>query len=149
TTGLCWRADLVSETPDSWRDLLQPADDLKGAVTLLATDRWLMAAGFLALGHSVNDTDPAHIADVRYLLIEAKKGLLAFDDTTFYARLVSGEAKLVHAWDGWCNYGTAENPEILFAVPSEGSDLWVDTMVVMEASENKEAAQAFINFVLD
>lgn len=149
TTGLCWRADLVSETPDSWRDLLEPADDLKGEITLLATDRWLMAAGLLALGYSVNDTDPAHIAEVRDLLVAAKANLLAFDDTTFYARLVSGEATLVHAWDGWCNYGTAENAEILFAVPSEGSDLWVDTMVVMEASENKEAAQAFINFVLD
>jgi putative transposase len=22
---------------------------------------------------------------------------------------VSGEAELVHAWDGWCNYGIAEN----------------------------------------
>lgn len=149
TTGLCYRADLVGETPDSWRDLLEPADDLKGRITLLSTDRWLMAAGLLTLGYSVNDTEPAHIEEARDLLIAASRSVLAFDDTTFYVRLVSGEASLVHAWDGWCNYGTAENPEILFAVPSEGSDLWVDTMVVMEASENKEAAQAFINFVLD
>jgi spermidine/putrescine transport system substrate-binding protein len=43
TTGLCYRADLVEDEPTSWNDLLQPADDLKGKVTMLATDRWLPA----------------------------------------------------------------------------------------------------------
>ena len=44
TTGLCYRSDLVGETPDSWMDLLQPAAALKGKVTMLSTDRWLMGA---------------------------------------------------------------------------------------------------------
>jgi spermidine/putrescine transport system substrate-binding protein len=81
--------------------------------------------------------------------IEAKGTLLAYDDTTFYSRLVSGEASLVEAWDGWCNYGIAENPEIQFVVPSEGSDVFIDTMVVLKSSENKEAAHAFLNWVLE
>ena len=34
-------------------------------------------------------------------------------------------------------------------VPKEGTDLWVDTMVVIAASENKEAAYKFIDFMLD
>ena len=116
---------------------------------MLATDRWLLAAGLLAKGYSVNETDPAKLAEVKDALIAAKKTLLAYDDTTFYSKLVSGEALLVHAWDGWCNYGIAENPAIKFVIPKEGSDLWVDTMVVMKASENKDAAFQFINFVLD
>jgi spermidine/putrescine-binding protein len=78
----------------------------------------------------------------------AKKTLLAYDDTTFYSKLVSGEAVLVEAWDGWCNYGIAENADIKFVIPKEGSDLWVDTMVVLAASENKEAAHKFIDYVL-
>ena len=68
---------------------------------------------------------------------------------TFYAKLVSGEAELVHAWDGWCNYGIAENEAIKYVIPQEGSDLWVDTMVILKNSENKEAAYAFVNFILD
>lgn len=148
TTGLCYRSDLVPEEPDSWYDLLRPSGELKGKITMLATDRWLMAAGLKALGHSVNSTDPEEIAAAKALLIEAKRSLLAYDDTTFYSKLVSGEASLVHAWDGWCNYGIAENPDIKFVVPKEGSDMWVDTMVVTAASENKDAAHAFINYVL-
>ena len=149
TTGLCYRSDLVSPEPASWNDLLHPAEAQAGKVTLLGTDRWLLAAGFLAHGYSVNETDQAKLDEVTADLIEAKKTMLAFDDTTFYSKLVSGEATLVHAWDGWCNYGIAENPDIRFMVPSEGSDLWVDTMVVMKASENKDAAFKFVNYILD
>ncbi|MCY1126488.1 spermidine/putrescine ABC transporter substrate-binding protein [Frigidibacter sp. RF13] len=149
TTGLCYRSDVVSPEPTSWKDLLAPSEANAGKVTLLGTDRWLLAAGFLARGYSVNDSDQAHIDEVQADLTAAKATMLAFDDTTFYAKLVSGEANLVHAWDGWCNYGIAENATIKFAVPTEGSDLWVDTMVVMKASENKAGAFKFINYILD
>ncbi|TIM62182.1 MAG: extracellular solute-binding protein, partial [Mesorhizobium sp.] len=132
-----------------WNDLLAPSEALKGKTTMLATDRWLLAAGQLAKGDSVNETDPAKLAEVKDLLISAKKTLLAYDDTTFYSKLVSGEALMVQAWDGWCNYGIAENPQIKYTIPKEGSDLWVDTMVVMKASTNKDAAFQFINFMLD
>ncbi|MCL6708499.1 spermidine/putrescine ABC transporter substrate-binding protein [Pseudomonas sp. R2.Fl] len=148
STGLCYRSDLVKTAPDSWMSLLQPADDIKGKTTMLATDRWLMAAGELAKGYSVNEADPAKLEEVKNLLIEAKKTLLAYDDTTFYSKLVSGEASLVHAWDGWCNYGIGENADIKYVVPKEGSDLWIDTIVVMKSSEKKDAAMKFINFIL-
>ncbi|WP_395661977.1 spermidine/putrescine ABC transporter substrate-binding protein [Aestuariivirga sp.] len=149
TTGLCYRTDLVKGSPESWNDLLKPSDELKGKVTMLSTDRWLMAAGFLANGMSVNTTEQADLDKVRDQLIETKRQLLAFDDTTFYSKLVSGEASLVHAWDGWCNYGIAAKPEIKYVIPKEGSDLWVDAIVVTKASKNPEAAHKFIDFVLN
>ena len=148
TTGLCYRSDKVDGNPIKWMDMLRPAEGLKGKITMLGTDRWLMGAGLKALGFSINSTDEGEIQAARDLLVEAKQSLLAYDDTTFYSKLVSGEADLVHAWDGWCNYGIAENADIKFVIPAEGSDLWVDTMVVMEASEAKEAAHAFIDYVL-
>ena len=149
TTGLCYRSDLVSDTPDSWMDLLEPSDEITGKTTMLATDRWLLAAGQLAKGYSVNETDADKMSEVRDLLISAKGTLLAYDDTTFYSKLVSGEAELVHGWDGWCNYGIGENADIKYVIPDEGSDLWVDTMVIMKSSENKDAAYAFLNHIMD
>ena len=53
---------------------------------------------------------------------------------------------MAEAWDGWCPT-TEKNIE--FVVPKEGSDLWVDTMVVLKSSKNKEAAHAFIDYILD
>ena len=150
TTGICYRTDLMAgNEPTSWMDLLRPADQFKGKVTALATERWLMLPAQKALGYSANTQDEAEMEQVKALLLESKSSLLAYDDTTFYSRLVSGEAVMTVAWDGWCNYGIAENPDIAFVVPSEGSDLWVDTMVVLKSSKNKEAAHAFINYILD
>ena len=148
TTGLCYRSDVVKEAPDSWADLLTPADDMKGKTTMLATDRWLMAPAFLLAGKSVNSTDQASLDAARDQLVATKKTLLAYDDTTFYSKLVSGEASLVEAWDGWCNYGIAEKPEIKYVVPKEGSDLWVDTMVITKSAQNPEGAAKFIDFIM-
>jgi spermidine/putrescine transport system substrate-binding protein len=151
TTGLCYRSDLVDEEIDSWADLLTPSADLAGKVTMLATDRWLLLPAQRMLGQSINSTDPAELEAAKQVLIDAKRTLLAYDDTTFYLRLVSGEAHLVQAWDGWCNYAIADETvgeSVSWVVPQEGSDLWVDTMVVLESSANKAAAHAFIDYVL-
>jgi spermidine/putrescine transport system substrate-binding protein len=147
TTGLCWRSDLT-KTPKSWWDLLKPSADLKGKTTMLATDRWLMLPALRVLNYSINTVDPKKLAKAAAVLKETKKTLLAYDDTTFYSKLVSGEAKLVEAWDGWCNYGIAENPKIKFVVPKEGADVWVDTMVVLAKSKHQAEAHKFLNFVL-
>ena len=147
TTGLCYRTDLVDAEIDSWSDLLTPDPALDGKITMLGTERWLLQPALLSLGYSINTQDPAQIAEAKDLTIAAKQHLLGFDDTVFYEKLDSGEASMVHAWDGWCNYATNENVE--FVVPSEGSDVFSDTMVITEASQNKEAAHAFINFVLE
>ena len=148
TTGICYRSDLIDE-PTSWNAILTPDADSKGKVTQMTTERWLALPALKSLGYSINTTDDAQLQEAKDLLIASKADLLAYDDTTFYSRLVSGEANAVVAWDGWCNYGTAENPDIKFTVPTEGSDLWADTMVILKSSQNKEAAHAFINFILD
>ncbi len=147
TTGLCYRSDMMEE-PTSWNALLSPSDDLKGKVTMLSTDRWLMGAAALALGKSLNDTSAETLAAEKDMLIATKQDLLAYDDATFYLKLVSGEATMVQAWDGWCNYGIAENAEIKYTIPEEGSDLWEDAIVITNASENKDAAHAFVNYVM-
>jgi spermidine/putrescine transport system substrate-binding protein len=148
TTGICYRTDLVDEPPTSWEVFRNPPPELDGKMTMLGTDRWLLQPALLSLGHSINTTDPAAIEAAVDWTLEAKEHLLGFDDTTFYSKLVSGEAVAVHAWDGWCNYGIAEEPKIDFVIPEEGSDLWTDAMVVLESSQNKDAAHAFIDHVL-
>jgi spermidine/putrescine transport system substrate-binding protein len=149
TTGICYREDLVDAPPTSWNDLLEPAPEYQGKVTMMGTARWAVLPAQKALGYSVNTTDEAEMAEVKDLMVAAKPNLLAYDDTTFYERLVSGEAVMVQAWDGWCNYGTGENPDIKFAVPEEGSDLWVDGMAILKSSESKDAAYAFVDAILD
>ncbi|MDP9860900.1 MULTISPECIES: polyamine ABC transporter substrate-binding protein [Streptosporangium] len=146
TTGICYRSDLVKTEPTSWNDILNPPDEAKKKVTMMTTERWLALPAVKALGLSVNTKSDEDLAKVKAKLLEAKPNLLRYDDVDFGKRLTSGEAVMVEAWDGWCP--TSEK-NIKFVVPKEGSDLWVDTMVVLKSSKNKEAAHAFINFILD
>lgn len=149
TTGICYREDLVDEAPTSWNDLLKPEPQYQGKVTMMGTERWAVLPAQKALGYSVNTTDEAEMAEVQDLMVQAKPNLLAYDDTTFYERLISGEAVMVEAWDGWCNYGTGEDPRIKFVVPDEGSDLWIDGMAILKSSKAKEAGYAFLDAILD
>ncbi|WP_030906257.1 polyamine ABC transporter substrate-binding protein [Streptosporangium amethystogenes] len=146
TTGLCYRTDLMKTAPTSWNDLLNPPEEAVKKVTMMTTERWLALPALKALGYSVNTKNDEEIAKVKEALLKAKPKLLAYDDTTFGEKLKTGEAVMVEAWDGWCP--TTEK-NIKFVVPKEGSDLWVDTMVVLKSSKNKEAAHAFINYILD
>ena len=45
------------------------------------------------------------------------------------------------------NNGT-DKPEIKYVIPKEGSDLWVDSIVITKASKNPEAAHKFIDFMV-
>lgn len=148
TTGICYRSDKVKADPTSWKAILEPAPEHRGRVTQLATDRWLFLPALKALGFSANEQDEGKLQQAADLLKKSKDQLLAYDDTTFYTKLVKGEADLVAAWDGWCNYGIAEDKRIKFTVPEEGSDVFADAMVVLEKSENKAAAEEFMNYVL-
>ncbi|WP_181019733.1 polyamine ABC transporter substrate-binding protein [Nonomuraea typhae] len=148
TTGICYRTDLVKTPPTSWYDILKPADWAQKKVTMMTTERWLALPALKALGFSVNTDKDEEITKVKELLMAAKPQLLGYDDTTFGDKLTSGEALMVEAWDGWCPT-TSEKKNIKFVVPKEGSDLWVDTMVIMKSSKNKEAAHALINYILD
>ncbi|MEU4404994.1 spermidine/putrescine ABC transporter substrate-binding protein [Streptosporangium sp. NPDC023963] len=146
TTGICYRTDLVKTPPTSWNDILNPPAEALKKVTMMTTERWLALPAIKALGYSVNTRSDEEIAKVKEKLLEAKPKLLSYDDTTFGEKLKTGEAVMVEAWDGWCP--TTEK-NIKFVIPKEGSDLWVDTMVVLKSSKNKEAGHAFINYILD
>lgn len=149
TTGICYREDLVDEAPTSWNDLLRPDDKYKGKITMMGTERWAVLPAQKALGYSVNTKEKAEMAEVKKLMVEAKPNLLAYDDTTYYERLVSGETVMAESWDGWCNYGTGEDKNIKFVVPEEGSDLWMDGMAILKSSKAKEAGYAFIDSILE
>lgn len=149
TTGICYRKDLVKNTViDSWDNLLKPSPELAGKVTLIDEDRWIMEPALKMLGFSVNTTNPDELQQAVDMTIAAKDTLLGFDGETFYSKLISGEALAVQGWDGWCNYGTAEDPNVVYVQPKEGSDLWVDTMVIPKGSTHVQQAEDFINFIL-
>jgi len=146
TTGICYRSDLVTEAPTRWVDILRPAKEVADKVTLLDSPRWLLAAQFKDLGLSVNETAPDKIKEAAKKLIETRPH--RFDSTAFFVRLGSGDVVMAHAWDSWCNHAARNNEAIKFALPKEGSDLWVDVLAIPKDAKNKSGAHAFMDFIL-
>ena len=56
---------------------------------MLSTDRWLALPALKLEGNSINTTDDDELAAAQDQLLKTKPTLLAYDDTTFYTKLLS------------------------------------------------------------
>jgi spermidine/putrescine transport system substrate-binding protein len=61
--------------------------------------------------------------------------------------LVSGDIAMSMLYNGDAMMVQEHEENIRFVIPKEGGALWVDYMVVMESSRNKELAWTFVNFL--
>jgi spermidine/putrescine transport system substrate-binding protein len=108
-----------------------------------------MAVALKMLGYSLNTRDLDELEAAKQALIRQKqdgivKGYLV-DETK--DKMISGEAALAVMWSGDALYSMAENEDLRYVVPKEGSNVWVDGMCVPAGSQNIEAAQKFIDFM--
>ena len=61
--------------------------------------------------------------------------------------MVGGEAAIGVVYSGDAQYAIEKNEKLKYVVPAEGSNIWVDGMVIPKTSKNIEAAQKFIDFM--
>ncbi len=83
------------------------------------------------------------------MLIAQKKNIKVFADDNGQDLLASGEVDACQEWNGDIIQVMAEDEDIAYAVPTEGSLLWQDTMAIPTGAPHPENAHAFLNFVLD
>jgi spermidine/putrescine transport system substrate-binding protein len=63
-------------------------------------------------------------------------------------KVLSGAAALAIVYNGDAIRGIEEDPQVGFAVPREGSIVWVDAMAVPAHAPHPEAAHQFIDYLL-
>jgi spermidine/putrescine-binding protein len=85
---------------DTWALIFEPRylEKLKGRVTVLDSQRELMAAALRYLGHSVNDTDEAKWKQARDLILRAKPYWAAFNASSYIKELTVGNIWLAHGY---------------------------------------------------
>ncbi|MFQ5783717.1 MAG: PotD/PotF family extracellular solute-binding protein [Alphaproteobacteria bacterium] len=147
SVGIGYRKSKV-ETPRSWKDLFD-SDKYAGRIALLADSRFVLGLVLMYLGHSPNTTNPAEVAEARDLLIRQKKNLKAFVPDSGQDMLISGDVDIVMEWNGDILGVMAEDSDLAYAVPDEGSILWVDGMSIPKGAPNIDNAYAFINHIHD
>jgi spermidine/putrescine transport system substrate-binding protein len=101
----------------------------------------------IKLGFSINTRSISELEQARDLLIAQKPLVHAYMGDTVRDSMINGEAAIALIFSGDAVYCMEENPALAYAVPKEGSNIWFDAAVIPKGARNKEAAEAFINFL--
>jgi spermidine/putrescine transport system substrate-binding protein len=148
TIGLGYRVSATEGmVPKSWADLFG-SDQYAGRMSLL-NDSDVIEVALKFLGFSLNSSDPKEIEAAADALIKAKPNIKAFAPDTGQDLLISGEVDVCMEWNGDILQVMAEDDDLTYVVPEEGSILWEDTMCIPSGGPNPDAAHAFINFILE
>jgi spermidine/putrescine transport system substrate-binding protein len=141
---------------DTWALIFEPRHlkKLKGRVTVLDSQRELMAAAMKYLGHSINDTDEAKWKQARDLILRAKPYWAAFNASSYIKELTVGNIWVAHGYSNDMFQAqqdalNARRPfSIGYAIPREGAVLALDSMVLHKTGRNPQLAHRFIDFML-
>ncbi|MCU0837824.1 MAG: spermidine/putrescine ABC transporter substrate-binding protein [Rhodospirillales bacterium] len=149
TLGIAYRRDLVKGPVSSWLDLFRPDESLRGRIIMIYDSRDTIGMALRALGHSVNSTDPEHLAEAGRLLEEQKPFVRSYSYVSLSetSGLVTGEFWMSMIYNGDAYLLKNYNENIEFIVPKEGTNLWTDYFVVFKTSPRKELAFKFLNFL--
>jgi len=101
------------------------------------------------LGYSMNTHDIIALEEAKAKLIEQKQSgvVKAYQVDETKDKMVAGEAALAVVWSGDAQYAIDLNPDLAYSIPKEGSNVWVDCMVIPKTAKNKENAEKFIDFL--
>lgn len=144
TIGIIYDPTVVGEV-DSWSALFDEKNE--GNILMFDNSRDAMAIALKYLGYSMNSTDKTELNEAYELLKQQKPILQGYVMDQIFDKLESGEAAIGAYYAG--DYLTMhdENPNLKFCIPKEGSNVFVDAMCVLKNAENKDNAEAFINFM--
>lgn len=142
---------------DTWAVIFEPKylEKVKDRVTVLDSQRELMAAALLYLGYSANDTDEQHWKQARDLIIRAKPYWAAFNASSYIKELTVGNIWLVHGYSNDIFQANLDAQHagrgftLAASIPKEGAVLALDSMVLHKGGPRPDLALKFINFMLE
>ncbi len=145
TVGILYNKTMVDEPVDSWSILW----DEKYADNILMQDS-VRDAFMVALklnNFSMNTMNEEELQIARDALIEQKPLVQAYVIDQVRDKMIGGEAALGVIYSGEAIYTQRENPDLEYAIPKEGTNVWIDSWVIPKNAPNKKNAEKFIDFM--
>jgi spermidine/putrescine transport system substrate-binding protein len=149
TLGIAYRKDLVSKPITSWNDLYRPAKELQGKILMVKSSRDIIGMALKALGYSANSEDINELRQAEELVMAQKPFVAHYGYITLGedSSLVKGTIVAATVYGGDALNVGEFNENIVYVLPSEGGNIWVDYFTISSSSRNPELAAAFINFI--
>ncbi len=145
TVGIVYNKTMVDDVVDSW-DILWN-EKYKDQIIMLNSQRDTIAVALLKLGYSLNSRNIDELEEAKAELLKQRPLVWAYQGDEVKDTMVGGEAALAVVWSGDAVAMMRENPDLDYAIPKEGTNLWFDSMVIPANAKNKEGAELFINFL--
>ncbi|MBO5433928.1 MAG: spermidine/putrescine ABC transporter substrate-binding protein [Clostridia bacterium] len=145
--GLIYNTTMVEGEPDSWGALWD--ERYKGNILMFNNPRDAFGIAQFYLGQSVNTKS---IEDWNKAIdaLKAQNHLVSsYVMDEVFNKMERGDAALApyYAGDFLTMYDV--NPDLAFVYPKEGVNFFVDAMCIPKNAQNKEAAELYINFMLE
>jgi spermidine/putrescine transport system substrate-binding protein len=145
TVGIVYNTDLIDGPITSWANLWDP--QYAGMFTMVDSQRDSIMVALKMLGYSMNTKNLDELEQAKEALIQQKPLVLAYAGDNVKDMLISEEAAMAVVWSGEASAVIQEYPQFDYVLPEEGSNLWVDSIVIPKGAEHIDAAHQFIDFL--
>jgi len=149
TVGIIYDNTVV-EVPEEgidWDILWDP--EYMDQILMFDNPRDSFAIACMLLGYSMNTEDPDELRHAADKLKEQKGLVQSYVMDEIFDKMGAGEAALAPYYAGDAVTLMDEYDHLGFAIPKSGTNLFIDAMCIPKGSNNKEAAEAYINFMCE
>jgi len=145
TLGILYNKTMVDEPIDSWGAIFD--EKYKGNILMMNSVRDALGIALVYLGYSMNSTNKDELEKAKDLLVKQYPLVQAYVVDQVRDKMINNEAAIGVIYSGEAIYTARSNPDLVYVVPKEGSNLWIDSWVIPKNCHNKANAEAFINYM--
>ncbi|MGL5041694.1 MAG: ABC transporter substrate-binding protein [Culicoidibacterales bacterium] len=145
TVGILYDKTKVTEPVTSWNILWEQKYEQQ--IFMYNSARDAMMVALKKLGFSMNTRNPLELNAAKEQLLAQRPLVFGYVGDEVINGMINNQAALAVVYSGDATTIMKENPNMAYAIPTEGSNIWVDAMVIPKNAENKELAHKFIDYL--
>lgn len=146
TVGILYNKSKVETPPTSFKDLWDTR--YKNNVLLVDGAREIIGMALNSEGYSLNSRDLKELNQASAKLKLLAPNIKAVVGDEIKTLMANNEAALAVIWSGEAAAAMENNDQLDYVIPSEGTNLWFDNMVIPKGAKHVEEAHQFIDFML-
>lgn len=145
--GMIYNETMVDEELDSWSAMWD--EKYKNNVLTFNNPRDAFGIAQFYLGQDINSTNKADWDKAAEKLKEQKPILQSYVMDEVFDKMEGEEAAIAPYYAGDYLSMAANNENLKFVYPKEGTNIFVDSICVPKGAQNFDAAMLYINFLLE
>ncbi|MEG1942948.1 MAG: spermidine/putrescine ABC transporter substrate-binding protein, partial [Angelakisella sp.] len=130
-----------------YADLWNPA--LKDSIAAIDDGRNMIGITLKTMGKSMNETDPAVLAEAGKKLQELKPNIRMLTYSNIQDAIIGGEASVGYMFTSQVALALDARPDLKVCYPKEGMGFGIDSIFVPVNAPHRSNAHTFINYLLD